>query len=156
MEEKEMKSGKNSKNGAIRLHRLPENSVYKRGTQIPRIVGIDKSKKEKEIEDEGILRMEIGQIITDHIFQNKSLAELIELLNNNKNYRKYGKYFQGWIEDKLNKKQEIINTINKKMREGLSNQEIKEEVSKIKKFHKYRHYFEGLISETSGNNEKVH
>ena len=91
-----------------------------------------------------------------HIFQNKSLAELIELLNNNKNYRKYGKYFQGWIEDKLNKKQEIINTINKKMREGLSNQEIKEEVSKIKKFHKYRHYFEELISETSGNNEKVH
>ena len=137
--------------GTIRLHKKNGKRFYSSRGQI-----FKTTKKEKEIINDGKIRNEISLLIIKYVFENKSLAELINILNSNKKYMTYRNYFETWIKDRIKKKQEIIELINNKIKCGMSKEEINEFFEHIKKYEGYKSYFEILISEAHGNNEKVH
>lgn len=92
--------------------------------------------------------------IFDYIYAEKTISELLTELHSKEEHRQYADFFENWIQDALSKKQDMINTINQKRREGKNNKEIMEYLKKIGKYRNYIKYANILVEADYKNNEK--
>lgn len=109
---------------------------------------IEQRKKETES------KLKTISIILDYIYADKTISELLVELNSKEEHRQYADFFENWIQDALLKKQDMINTINQKRREGKNNEEILESLRRLGKYKNYMKYANILVEKENKNNEK--
>ncbi len=148
---------RNKNKGTHRLHNAPERDVYPRfvETMQLKVIETEKDKKtisiNKEYKD---VKMDIMEIILDYIYNNKSTVTLIEKLNSEQKYRKYGEYFERWISDTISKKQQMIDKVKKELQNGKNQEEIIESLSDVQKFKHYYRFFQAVIDSVEENNNE--
>ena len=135
-----------------RLHRPVAGKLYGKGSQVPHLD--ERSNKPQENIEDSKIRMEINELINDYIFNNKSLIELINKLNSEQRYKKYGKYFELWISEKNAKKEEFIKAFKSEQQKGESTDKIIEKLSRIARYETYKKYIPNVVSLIESDEEK--
>lgn len=109
---------------------------------------LEQRKKESET------KLKTISTIFDYIYSDKTISELLVELHSNEEHRKYANFFENWIHDALLKKQDMIDTINQKRREGKNNEEIIEYLKKVGKYRNYIKYANILVEADYKDDEK--
>lgn len=145
----DVKRYRNSK--GARYLRVKETTTEKINVHTPKTENqktMEESKKQTEIKNE------IFDLIDNYIYSGKSTLELIEKLNFEERFNKYGTFFAGWIEDRKSKYQMVMKAIEYERNLGKSNEEIFEKIASNHKYRVQRKSIKELLLKEKNNSEK--
>jgi len=143
-----MRYSNKKNNGTNRLHKVPERNVYSSFVDKIYIKPIETEKNKKtqsENKEYYKVKIEIMELIFDYVYNNKSIAELIEKLNSEEKYKKFGAYFEGWINDTFSKRQQMVKKIKREMQNGKNEEEIIKALSSVQQFRNHNKFFQSII-----------
>lgn len=155
-----MKYTTKHENGLDRLHKPVKKEVYnsyiskKIGNKFIYRYSEEDRKQYWDNKNENQIRMEIHGIIHSGIFSGKPILDIIQEINSDERFIKFSEYFEIWINQEKDKKEEIISRIKKELESGKSKEEILNMLYKFTKWVKHKKYFEELVDLTINEIEK--
>ena len=116
-------------------------------------IEFEKAQK-KSAESEKDVRGKVQKIITEGVFFGEPILQILEELNSSENYKEYSEYFEQWINDRKNKKEEMLRFIEKQEENGMTIGQLRDDSKFSKRWKNYQKYYIYLLEKKANEAEK--